>query len=275
MTHFAESGPGRDVGRYVGITMRETEELHLVGHAPVAPHLCDPAGAVRTGALLTMLDNVGGLNGGLAALPNWVVSTNLAARVVALAHAGPLRIDSTVLRRGRNNVVTTVQIRDEGAADTLVASGVLTSAILVPENGPPQWPRPLVLDTGLGAAADLPAIPEWLGIRPAGADTVEIDLSDELRNPWGILHGGVVATLVDLAAGYATGGGSHHRRGAALPRTEPRRPRTRDGARHRHAQRRHGVAGRGHRHRSAAHHGSRDRHLRAAGLTAHRRATRG
>ncbi len=139
--------------------------------------------------------------------PTWVVSTNLAARVVALAHAGPLRIDSTVLRRGRNNVVTTVQIRDEGAADALVASGVLTSAILVPENGPPQWPRPLVLDTGAGAAADLPAIPEWLGIRPVGADTLEIDLTDELRNPWGILHGGVVATLVDLAAEYATGGG--------------------------------------------------------------------
>ena len=66
----------------------------LVGHAAVAPHLRGPAGGVRTGALLTMLDNVGGLCGGLAALPEgWVVSTNLAARVVALAHVGPLRLD--------------------------------------------------------------------------------------------------------------------------------------------------------------------------------------
>jgi uncharacterized protein (TIGR00369 family) len=207
MTGFNDSGSGRDVGRYIGVTMRETEELHLVGHAPVAPHLLGPSGGVRTGALLTMLDNVGGLNGGLAALPDgWVVSTNLAARVTAPAHSGPLRIDSAVLRRGRNNVVTSVQIRDEGARDTLVASGVLTSAILVPENGPPQWSRPLVLDAVSAIASDLPAMPEWLVLRAVGEHAVEIDLAAELRNPWGILHGGVVASLVDLAAEHATGG---------------------------------------------------------------------
>jgi uncharacterized protein (TIGR00369 family) len=210
MNQRDESGAGRDVGRYMGVSMRETDELHLVGHAEVAPHLLGPGGGVRTGALLTMLDNVGGLGGGLAALPDgWVVSTNLAARVCALAHAGPLRIDSALLRRGRNNVVTEIQIRDEGARDLLVASGVLTSAILVPENGPPQWSRPLVLDTTVprDLTQNLPPIREWLGVRTIGDDAVEIDLAPELRNPWGILHGGVVATLVDLAAEHATGGG--------------------------------------------------------------------
>jgi uncharacterized protein (TIGR00369 family) len=208
MNRDDDSGTGREVGRYMGVSMRETEELHLVGHAAVAPHLRGPAGGVRTGALLTMLDKVGGLGGGLAALPDgWVVSTNLAARVVALAHTGPLRIDSGVLRRGRNSVVTAVQIRDEGARGRLVASGVLTSAILVLENGPPQWSRPLTLQDGLAPAGDLPSIPDWLGVRPAGEHAVEIDLADEFRNPWGILHGGVVATLVDLAAEHATQGG--------------------------------------------------------------------
>jgi len=203
-----DAGTGREVGRYMGVSMRETDDLHLVGHAEVAPHLRGPAGGVRTGALLTMLDNVGGLGGGLAALPDgWVVSTNLVARVVALAHTGPLRLDSGLLRRGRNSVVTEVQIRDEGARDALVASGVLTSAILVPENGPPQWSRPLTLQDPFAPRRDLPAIPQWLGVRPVGTDAVEIDLGDELRNPWGILHGGVVATLVDLAAEHATHGG--------------------------------------------------------------------
>ena len=207
MNGYEGPGTGHDVGRYMGVTMRETDELHLVGHAAVAPHLRGPAGGVRTGALLTMLDNVGGLGGGLAALPDgWVVSTNLAARVVALEHLGPLRIDSALLRRGRNNLVTGVQIRDEGARDALVASGVLTSAILVPENGPPQWSRPLVLDAPPGTNSDLPSMPDWIGIRPVGDHTVEIDLAADLRNPWGILHGGVVATLVDLAAEQATGG---------------------------------------------------------------------
>jgi uncharacterized protein (TIGR00369 family) len=192
----------------MGVTMREVAEGHLVGHADVVPHLRGPAGGVRTGALLTMLDNVGGLSGGLAALPDgWVVSTNLAARVVGLAHVGPLRLDARLVRRGRNNVVTSVEIVDEGAYDVLVASGILTSAILVPENGPPKWTRPLVLDTTLGRAPDLPRIEEWLGVRSVGDHAVEIDLADELRNPWGILHGGVVATLVDLAAEHATAGG--------------------------------------------------------------------
>ncbi len=211
------SATGREVGYYMGVTMRETAELRLEGRAPVAPHLLGPGGGVRTGALLTMLDNVGGLNGGLAALPDgWVVTTNLAARVVDLVHVGPLRLDSKVLRRGRNSVVTDVQIYDEGApnddakegtGELLVASGILTSAILVPENGPPQWERPLVLDGNHFTAPGLPLIPEWLGVRTAGDHAVEIDLVDELRNPWGILHGGVVATLVDLAAEHATGGG--------------------------------------------------------------------
>jgi len=207
MSFGDESGRGREVGWYTGVSMRETEELRLVGRAAVAPHLLGPAGGVRTGALLTMIDNVGGLNGGLAALPEgWVVSTNLAARVVELAHVGPLRIDSSVLRRGRNNVVTGVQIHDEGAHDALVASGVLTSAILVPENGPPQWSRPVELEPPAGVPTHLPSIPDWLGVRAAGDHAVEIDLADGLRNPWGILHGGVVATLVDLSAEHATNG---------------------------------------------------------------------
>ena len=87
-----------------------------------------------------MLDNVGGLCGGLAALPEgWVVSTNLSARTIALEQVGPLRIDARVLRQGRSSVLTGVQIHDEGARDALVVDGVLTSAILVPANGPPQW----------------------------------------------------------------------------------------------------------------------------------------
>ncbi|HTL87031.1 MAG TPA: PaaI family thioesterase [Acidimicrobiia bacterium] len=194
------AGAGREVSRYVRVDLRESGEGRMTGHAPVSRHLCGPDGAVRTGALLTFIDNVGGICGGLAALPDgWVVSTNLAARVVNNATVGPVRIDASVLRRGRNSVVTAVQVRDEGADDVLVADGVLTSAILVPENGPPQWERPVVLDAGaFDSDADAPPLEEWMGVRAIDAHGLEIALADELRNPWGILHGGVVASLVDL-----------------------------------------------------------------------------
>ena len=59
-----------------------------------------------------------------------------------------------------------------------------------------------------GVPTDLPVDPRLARrARRSATDAVEIDLADRLRNPWGILHGGVVATLVDLAAEHATGGG--------------------------------------------------------------------
>ena len=208
---FGGPETGRDVSRYVRVEMRETEGSAdgpvIVGHAPASDHLRGPNGGVRGGALLTMLDNVGGLCGGLAALPEgWVVSTNLSARSVRLEHKGPFRIDARVLRQGRASVVTAVEIHDEGAGDALVMDGVLTSAILVPQNGPPKWDRPLVLDPGDPPATTPPRVPEWLGVHDVDALTLEMPLTDTLRNPWGILHGGAVASLVDCAAEHATGG---------------------------------------------------------------------
>jgi uncharacterized protein (TIGR00369 family) len=206
------TGEGRDVSRYVRVVMHEVENAEsaspvLVGHAPTSEHLLGPDGGVRAGALLTLLDMVGGLCAGLAALPDgWVVSTNLSARTVRREHVGPFRIDANVLRQGRASVVTAVRIRDEGAEDALVVDGVLTSAILVPENGPPAWDRPLVLDPGPPPADPWPAIREWLNATAVDPLTIEMPLADALRNPWGILHGGALASLLDLAAEHATGG---------------------------------------------------------------------
>jgi len=208
------SGPetGREVSRYVQVELHEVEtpereSPRVVGHAPASRHLRGPGGGVRGGALLTMLDNVGGLCGGLAALPDgWVVSTNLSARTLRLEHVGPFRIDARVLRQGRASVVTAVEIRDEGAADALVVDGVLTSAILVPENGPPRWARPLVLGPGEPLTEPVPGIPDWLAARAIDDTTMEMPLAESLRNPWGILHGGAVASLIDLTAEHVAGG---------------------------------------------------------------------
>ncbi|MDZ4828216.1 MAG: PaaI family thioesterase [Actinomycetota bacterium] len=191
------------VTQFMRVDLTEVEPGVIHGRADRAEHLTKPDGAMRVGPLLTMLDYAGGLCGGLASLPDgWVVSTNLAARFVAPARHGPFRIEASVLRVGRNNVVTAVALYDEGADDALVASGVLTSAVLVPENGPPQWERPLRL-VNLTPSGPQPDLTEWLRLRAIDGG-VEIPLDDRFRNPWGILHGGVVATIVDLAAGGNT-----------------------------------------------------------------------
>ena len=38
---------------------------------------------------------------------------------------------------------------------------------------------------------------EFFGIRPHGPDAVALEITDRVRNPWGILHGGATAVLVD------------------------------------------------------------------------------
>src|SRR5947208_3326136 len=179
MTGYEGPETGRDVARYIRADLRETGEAQVIGHAPVAAHLEHRDGGMRMGALLTVFDYVGGLCAGLAALPDgWVVSTNLAAKRVRNTGVGPLRIAAQVLRTGRNNVVTGVEVRDEGDGDALVVDGVLTSSILVPENGPPKWERPLFISVGKETSVDLPSIPEWLGVRTSDTAGIEIDLAD-------------------------------------------------------------------------------------------------
>jgi uncharacterized protein (TIGR00369 family) len=163
-----------------------------------------------------MCDNVGGFCGGLAALPHgWVVSTNLMVRAATLVVAkGRLRFRSDVLRRGRNSIVTSIAVRD--GADAVLARGTLTSAVLVPESGPPHWTRPARIDHAASAPDELPAYYEWLGLRPlragaaGAAGGVELDVFDGLRNPWGIVHGGVTAALIDAAGTAVVAGAATH-----------------------------------------------------------------
>jgi uncharacterized protein (TIGR00369 family) len=199
---------GRSVARFVGVDLREIgdwEHGEVIGEAtsPLPDHLRAPGGGLRTGALLTMCDNVGGFCAGLAALPEgWVVSTNLTLTLAPLRARGPLRLRSTVLRAGRAAIVTDIRVTDSGADEAVVADAVLTSAVLVPEGGPPKWARPAHMQAPPPAGA-LPPFVEWLGIRDvagAPAGVVELDIADALRNPWGIMHGGVTASLVDVAA---------------------------------------------------------------------------
>jgi uncharacterized protein (TIGR00369 family) len=203
----------RTVGHYFAVAQQEigdwqNGEIVVEGTATVRDHLRGANDGIRSGALLAMVDHVGGLAGGLAALPDgWVVSTNLSIRTATLTHRGPLRLRAEVLRRGRAAVVNRVRVHDDGAGGALVADAVLTSAVLVPEAGPPQWERPMSM-----RPPDAPASPplrEWLAVRDVSARALEIDLRDELRNPWGILHGGVVASLVDLAAVHAVTSAVH------------------------------------------------------------------
>ncbi len=172
----------------------------ILGSAPIGRHITTESGLLRGGAVAALVDCVGGLGAGLAALPGWVVSTNLTQRVGRLDAVGPLSLRSEVLRAGRNAVVSAVEVRDEGRHLALVADGILTSAILEFAGGAPTHDRPFrMVDSRVGADPG----PQDLGIFPVDATTVGLELVPDLRNPWGILHGGASALLADLAAEHA------------------------------------------------------------------------
>jgi uncharacterized protein (TIGR00369 family) len=199
---------GRSFGRYIGMALHEVDDGSgspgIEGFAPVRDGVRGPDGGMTLGALLTLADGLGGLCGGLAVLPRWVVSTNVMLRVARLDHTGPIRGRARVLRRGRNGVVTQIELRDDGNADALVGEAVLTSAALDAPDGMPMPRRPVSIDPG-----PLPEIEgtlrDVLGIHevdpPDGYDSaVRMEVTDDVRNPWGIVHGGATAMLVEAAA---------------------------------------------------------------------------
>jgi acyl-coenzyme A thioesterase PaaI-like protein len=204
MSQFDDPDAGRSVTRYLGVTLREqAEEGVIVGAAPAASHLVDPNGIPHAGVLLGMIDSAGGVCAGLASLPRWIVSTNLVGRLVPRKLEGGIVLRARVLRAGRNSVVTAIDARDD-VTDALLADSVLTSAVLEPAGGPPTYDRPMVLAVP-PAEKELADPNSFYGVRPAAAG-VELTLSETVRNPWGILHGGVTTTLVESSVRHTLGG---------------------------------------------------------------------
>jgi uncharacterized protein (TIGR00369 family) len=62
----------------------------------------------------------------------------------------------------------------------------------------------MVLQAPAGPDPVLPLL-EFFGIRAHGDAAVALEINDRVRNPWGILHGGATAVLVDAASAYAVG----------------------------------------------------------------------
>lgn len=210
MSAFMESDEGREISAYLGLTMREvavpgSEPTGVDGTVPVIDHLRDLDGAVSAGVLLTLLDSIAGLAAGLAVLPDWVVSTNLMMSTARFDHVGPFSATGRVLRAGRRAVVTAARITDDGRAGALVADGVLTSAVLTPAGGAPITGRPLALAAPRPDVEHAPAPADFFPTEAVGDSRVVMPLLDRLRNPWGILHGGATAALVDAAARHVAG----------------------------------------------------------------------
>jgi uncharacterized protein (TIGR00369 family) len=212
---FGEGAEGVGVVSYLRFEREEIPAAEgepypsFVTRAPVDPHLTQAGGRLHTGVLLTLVDIIGGLTGGIAALPDWVMTTSLVGQMGRRPHVGPLRFESRVLRRGRRSVIAAVEVRDEGADDAWAASCLLTNACMATAT-PPSIPRP-VRSTMSEAEPVTEPVEAFFGVVPGEGPVARLELDQRLRNPWGVLHGGAVCVLVDVAATRALaaiGGGA-------------------------------------------------------------------
>jgi uncharacterized protein (TIGR00369 family) len=175
------------------------------GRAPLDAHQLGAGGGLRTGSLLTSVDSLGGFLCGISVQPEWIVTTSMMATVAQLSHRGPLRLHGRILRRGRNAVVAALDVVDEGLGDRAVAAVTMTSSVLDPGDMRLPIKRPFMIPMG-PPDPDAPAPEEFFCIEPGTGPVTRLDLADRLRNPWGILHGGAVAMLADVAACRAVAG---------------------------------------------------------------------
>jgi uncharacterized protein (TIGR00369 family) len=193
----------KNLSSYFHVVTIRDDERALSTRLEVRDDLCDERGALRIGAVTYAVDVATGIACGVAVLDRdlWVVTTDLDVRLTAPVAVGPLRVDAEVLRAGATTAVAAFSLHDEGAGRA-VGGGTATgrpftfefdrSYLEVPIgrefSGPPHDER--VRSEPIAAK---------LGFRPGEDGSMEVDLAPWLRNPWGILHGGVTACLIDAA----------------------------------------------------------------------------
>jgi len=188
------------------------DEAHLCTRLDLRPDLVDAGGALRLGAIVFAADAATGIQSGLAVLDDdlWIVTTDLSVVLAEPVTVGPVRIDTEVVRVGATTVVATLEAWDEGAGRR-VGAGTATGRPFSFDFDRRYLDFPIGVELTHGdfvPPTDVP-LAERVGFRPVGEDgSMEVALRPWLLNPWGILHGGATACLVEEAALAAASAGS-------------------------------------------------------------------
>lgn len=183
-------------------------------------------GSLDVGALLGSADILGGVTSGLAVLPDWVVTTSIAARIDRTDSTGAVHATTRVLGVSGRTAVAVVQFTDTASArvhgvpdvtgnaaradgavgepGASLAEVLVSSAIRRPHGLDLGFTRPL--HRQVAAAPDTDDVIDAFGLHPVDRRTMALELLPHLRNPWGILHGGAMSVLVDRAARHAVAG---------------------------------------------------------------------
>ncbi len=208
-----QSSPRRDLSQLIGAVSVRTGDSTVSTTLDVRDSLLDDHGSLRIGVISYTVDIATGLAMGAAVLDRdlWVVTTDLDVHLTTPVRAGPLRIEVAVLRAGETTAVSSFSLHDDGQGHT-IGGGTATGRPFPFKFDRAHLPQRLGerLDHSQGHKPTGRHLIRDLGLRVGEDGSVEVDLEDWLRNPWGILHGGVTACMIDVAGdvtGSATLGG--------------------------------------------------------------------
>jgi uncharacterized protein (TIGR00369 family) len=198
--------PERHLLRDLRLSFEHGENYTSRAWMPVVPELCSDDGAVRAGALATLVDVIGGGLAATVAHPGWIATADLTLHVVASVTSGSVEARARVAHTGRTTVVIEVELRDDTGAEVGIAT--MSFAVLPRRDDNPD------ITTSMTTGASTMAL-SGSGMRGSILDELEVRVVDAPRgeleapvgtwslNSLGAMQGGAVATLVDAAAELA------------------------------------------------------------------------
>lgn len=198
--------PARHFLSDLGMEAEVTSESSATVRIRATPHILGADGGVRVGVLATLVDVVGGSAALRAVDPDWMATADLTVQMARPAIGPFVEARATVLRKGRTTLVVeavVADVADDGRSDP-AGWASMTFAILPGRTTAPlrdmssELPVRWSLD---GVGLDGPVVDVLdISVDDAGRGVASLPVREYLRNSFGAVQGGVMATLAEVAA---------------------------------------------------------------------------
>jgi uncharacterized protein (TIGR00369 family) len=178
--------------------------------APVMPEVCTDQGSMQVGVIATLVDLLGGALSLRLFHPDWQATSHLSIHTTGRAISGVVIAAGSVLQIGKNTVVFDVGIREEAGSAVQHATSIGSAMIICSRIPVREDTRSISMSTEAihlaieGSGLTQPYL-DKVGVQvlDEAAGVVELNMSEYIRNSFHSLHGGMFATLSDLAGQQA------------------------------------------------------------------------
>jgi acyl-coenzyme A thioesterase PaaI-like protein len=193
--------------RHFGYRSLRHDERRASSWIELRPDLLDERGGLHLAVLGYLVDSTAGVVCGMAAVPDWVITSDLQFRVLSHACRGPVRAEAHAVQPGKRQSLGDVRVVDEGDGERLVAVGTVNHVVVRRTDTldvPADMPIGVEYASGGEITGHAPLLEHFRLTRSAPA-SAELPIEGDAVNPLGILHGGLITLLVEQAARHAAG----------------------------------------------------------------------